>query len=93
MPTFWDLPRELRDLVYEQYILDVIDEQQGQARRPLTTVMPLLVSNKQVGREAAQVSMRCLAKECADTYTGSRSCLAFADPSSRTEISSTAAYC
>lgn len=29
MPNFGDLPRELRDIIYELYVFDVIKQQQG----------------------------------------------------------------
>ena len=56
MPTFGDLPRELRDIVYDQYIFDFIEEYRTKPRSSseLTKAAPLLIVNKEVGREAAK---------------------------------------
>lgn len=55
MASLSDLPRELRDQVYEQYILDVVTKQQPQEWGPLITTFPLLRVNKQVRCEAIGV--------------------------------------
>lgn len=57
MPNFSNLPRELRDMIYEQYILTAINDH-GKAEPDtikLTTAAPLLLSDTDEGVELAEV--------------------------------------
>lgn len=53
MPTFCDLPHELSDIVCEQYIPDIVDKQETE--HFITAFTGLLMCNKQIGSEGAQV--------------------------------------
>lgn len=55
-PNFGDLPRELRDIIYELHNLAVIKQQQKHSKRGLVTAAPIVVSHKQFGHEVALVS-------------------------------------
>lgn len=56
MSGFADLPRELRDIIYEMYMVDMIRQQPARGQSALITKAPILVCHKQFGREAALVS-------------------------------------
>lgn len=60
MANFSDLPRELRDMIYEWYILIAINDHRK--ARPgtirLITAAPLLLANRQVGVEFAEVRIK-----------------------------------
>lgn len=64
MPGLVDLPRELRDLVYDQYILDVVDYDGGDRRSTLIQVPLLSVSNRRLARETAEVRDCTLNRYC-----------------------------
>lgn len=56
MPNFYDLPRELRDMIYEQYILDVIEAEKTWPKCALVALAPLLLCHGIIGYEATEVS-------------------------------------
>lgn len=67
MPNIHALPRELRDKIYEQFVLDMIEKQE--TSHLITAFTGLLMSNKQIGSEAAEVCILryTLTRRIADT--------------------------
>lgn len=56
MPSFLDLPRELRDMVYDFYFLGILHECRTSRRH----FAMILRTNRQTAVEAAKVRLPCL---------------------------------
>lgn len=69
MPNIHDLPRELRDKIYEQFVMNIIGKQE--TRHFITAFTGLLMSNKQAGLEAVEVCILRYTLRRASAYSKS----------------------